>query len=198
AFVDFVNLLPHVSLPLATQGIETMMHKAEADPAMYAHFMELAEKYYYEPNSPFRSEELYIVVLRSIVANKQLAEIEKVRPQYQLDLSLKNRVGQRATNFAYTTLQGGKAKLYAATGDRILLFFYRPDCESCKETKQYVAKKEIDKLVTIVWVNPDKDTHLDEIYDLRASPTLYLLDGKHTVLLKDARIEQIENYLKTR
>lgn len=197
AFADFVNMLPHVPAPLASRGIDTLMTRAAADSAMYAHFMELSEKYLYEPNSPFRNEELYIGFLRHIVANENLEDILKVRPQYQLDMALKNRVGHKASDFGYTTLKGGKTRLYAANGERILLFFFRPDCSTCKETKEYVRAHGVDKLVEIVWVDPDKDTHIDALYDLRASPTLYLLDKDKRVLLKDATIETIEQYLKT-
>lgn len=34
------------------------------------------------------------------------------------------------------------------------------------------------------------------LYDLKAIPTLYLLDKDKTVLLKDATAEEIEEYLK--
>jgi len=36
-----------------------------------------------------------------------------------------------------------------------------------------------------------------EIYDLKAIPSLYLLDSQKNVLLKDARFEQVEIYLKS-
>lgn len=194
AFADFVNILPSLTQPLIEKGVETMMNRATADSAMYSHFMELSEKYLYDPNSPLRNEEIYIVVLQNIVGNSKLDAIYKVRPQYQLDMALNNRVGHKATDFTYTTPKGGKARLYDTKADKILLFFFRPDCENCKETKEYIDKRGIDKLVTMVWVNPDKDTHIDSIYDLRASPTLYLLDKDKTVLLKDVPIEQIETY----
>ena len=35
----------------------------------------------------------------------------------------------------------------------------------------------------------------DEIFDLKAIPTLYLLNKEKKVLLKDATFQQIENYL---
>lgn len=197
AFADFINILPNVSMSLAERGIEMMMSKAKAESKMYAHFMELSEKYLYDPNSPYRNEEYYIVVLCDIVANDKLPEIEKVRPQYQLELALKNRVGAVATNFEYTTDSRTKAKLHSSKADVLMLFFFRPDCKTCEMVKEHVVKNGIDKHVKIVWVNLDTDTHLDTLYDLRASPTLYLLDKNKTVLLKDAFIEQIENYLKT-
>lgn len=48
------------------------------------------------------------------------------------------------------------------------------------------------------WINSyDKSVSLknDEIYDLKAIPTLYLLNKEKKVLLKDATFQQIENYL---
>lgn len=53
------------------------------------------------------------------------------------------------TDFEYTTFKGGTAKLYSAVGEKILLFFYRPDCPICKVVKRYVAKSDIDKLVLL-------------------------------------------------
>lgn len=195
AFADFVNILPHIPHQFIEKGITVMMDKAMADSSMYAHFMGLTEKYLYDSNSPFRNEDIYIVVLRNIIANTKLDTIYKIRPQYQLELALKNRVGDKAIDFEYTTPNGSKAKLYGKTGDPLLLFFYRPDCQYCKDVKDYITSKKLNKRVEILLVNPDVDTHLDAIYDLRASPTLYLLDKDKAVLLKDATIEQIEQYL---
>lgn len=195
AFADFVNILPHLPESLIEKSVAAMMRKATADNAMYAHFMELSEKYLYEPNSPMRNEDLYIVVLHNILANGKLDNIYKVRPRYQLELALKNRVGNKALDFAYTTEKGGKAKLYATAGDPLLLFFFRPDCAMCKEVKEYVGSRGIDKQVKILYVNPETDTHLGTLYDLRASPTLYLLAKDKTVILKDVSIEQIEQHL---
>lgn len=196
AFADFVNILPHLSQPLVQKGVATMLAKAAADSAMYAHFVELSEKYLYDPNSPFRNEEIYIVVLRNIVANAKLDDIYKVRPRYQLELAMKNRIGDKAIDFIYTIGNGGKAKLYSTMDNPLLLFFFRPDCSTCKEVKEYIAKNRIDKRIKILFVNLDIDTHIDTVYDLRASPTLYLLGRDKQVILKDASIEQIEQYLK--
>lgn len=195
AFADFMNLLPHLSPQLIEKGISAMMNKATADSAMYVHFIELSEKYLYDPNSPFRNEDIYIMVIQNIIDNKKLDDIYKVRPQYQLALAQKNRVGNKATDFTYTSEKGDKTMLYSVVGNPLLLFFFRPDCPDCQRVKSYVADKELANQVKILFINPDKDNHLDTIYDLRASPTLYLLDRDKKILLKDAPIEQIEQYL---
>lgn len=195
AFADFVNILPHLPAPLIEKGVATMMNKVKTNSAMYAYFMELSEKYLYDPNSPMRNENIYIVVLQNIVANEKLDDIYKVRPRYQLELALKNRVGDKAIDFTYTIKKGDKARLHSTQGDPLLLFFFRPDCPTCKEVKEYVTSRGIDKRVKILYVNPDTDAHINTLYDLRASPTLYLLNKNKVVLLKDATIEQIEQYL---
>ena len=49
------------------------------------------------------------------------------------------------------------------------------------------------------WINSyDSTVSLknDEIYDLKAIPTLYLLDKDKKVVLKDVTFNQVENYLK--
>ena len=49
------------------------------------------------------------------------------------------------------------------------------------------------------WINGyDKKQMIDQknLYDLKAIPTLYLLDKDKTVLLKDATAEEIEEYLQ--
>lgn len=184
AFANYVNLLPHS--PNYKEGIETMMKKAEADSAMFAHFASMAEKYFYDPNSPFRNEDFYVSTLNVILKSEKVDEWNKVRPAYQLGMAMKNRVGEKATMFP---------QLAKSKGELILLFFHNPECENCKEIKEYIKTKELDKKVTLLMVNPDENKGLEELYDLRAIPTLYLLNKEKTVLLKDAVIGQVEEYL---
>lgn len=197
AFADFVNILSRVDEPLAEKGVASLMEKASVEPYVYKNFMELSEKYLYDPNSPMRNENIYIVVLKNIVASPHLSQAEKARSSYQLELALKNRIGAKATDFSYTTEQGATKKMYQTKGDPLLLFFFRPDCPSCKETKDYIKGRGIDKRLEILYVNPDQDLHLEKLYDLRASPVLYLLSADKTVLLKDATIDQVEYYINT-
>lgn len=198
AFVDFIDLLPHTTEQIATSGITKMMRGAATDSLMFDYFMELTEKYLYDPNSPFRNEGYYIAVLRNVIANEKLSDTKKIRPQYQLNMALKNRVGEKAIDFTFTTQNNKTIKLYNIFGDPLLLFFFYPDCQTCTSVKKYMIDHGIDKQAKVVFINPDIDKHLHKLYDLRASPTLYLLDGNKKVVLKDASIEEIEHYLARR
>lgn len=85
-----------------------MMSKASTDSSMFVYFSGLYEKYLYDPNSPMRDESLYIYVLDAVLEAPFLDEVSKIRPAHLLELALKNRVGEPATDFTYTLVDGKK------------------------------------------------------------------------------------------
>lgn len=227
AMSNFLDVMKYVKPETASASIKGMLNKAEADSTMYAYMTGLYEKYLYDPNSPLRNEELYIYVLQAMVNSSILDDINKIRPANLLEIALKNRVGEPATDFTYTLANGQAAKMSGIKADYLLLFFYNPDCHACKEITDQLSASEVVKRymknngLKILCVYPDEDltawkNHIsympsgwinsydkslslrnDEIYDLKAIPTLYLLDKDKKVLLKDATFNQIENYLQT-
>lgn len=223
---NYIDMLKYVPAETASTSIKSMMNKAATDSTMFAYFAGLYEKYLYDPNSPLHNESLYIYVLEAVLEAPVFDEVNKIRPAHLLELALKNRVGEPATDFTYTLADGKKGTLYRIKADYLLLFFYNPDCHACKEiTDQLIASPVInerikDKKLKILAIYPDEDleawkNHLsyipsewinsydssislknDEIYDLKAIPTLYLLDKDKKVILKDATFNQVENYLQ--
>lgn len=143
ALADFINILPYIPSDKAEQVLTGLMASASADSAMFAHFIELTEKYLYDPNSPFRNEEFCIPVLRYIVASPRLDDLYKIRPQYQLEMVLKNRPGDVATDFIYTLASGKTGRMHVLKADYTLLFFNNPDCEECIRVKAHIAASPV-------------------------------------------------------
>jgi thiol-disulfide isomerase/thioredoxin len=224
AFVDYIDVLFLVSDAVSSAAIKEMLKKAEVEPAMFTHFANLCEKYLYDPNSPMRNDELYIPALEAVLASPIVTE--KVRPAHLLELARKNRVGEEAADFTYTLANGKNETLYAIRSDYTLLFFYNPGCHTCKEIMEQLASSLSvgylmqEKRLTIVAVYPDEDlaewnmylsqipagwinaydkgakVQNEEIYDLKAIPSLYLLDKDKRVILKDATFEQVNAYFE--
>ena len=225
AFADYVNIIEHMNAATAAASVKTTLSKAEADTAMYAHFLDLFENYLYDPNSPMRNETLYITVLRVAIGSPKTSEAEKTRMRYRLDLAQRNRPEMPATDFTYTLASGKTGTLYDIDAEYLILFFNNPGCHACQETidqingSETVRKMIGDKRLKVLSVYPDEDmkawkeylptlpTHWlngydasqqiknEELYDLRAIPTLYLIDRKKFVILKDAPFGEIEHYL---
>lgn len=187
AFSNFIAMLSNVPHELAAEGLRKMMSGAEADTLMFAHFLKMSEKYFYDPNSPMRNDELYIPILEEYIKSTKVSELDKTRSRSQLAMTMRNRVGDIATPFG---------ALNKAKGDHILIFFFNPDCPDCKRVKEYIAAAELTKRVTLIMVDPDQNEGLDKLYDLKAIPCLYLLDKSKRVVIKDGQIEQVDYYLQ--
>lgn len=226
AFVDYLSVIQVIPKGAASSAIRGMMHKATVERSMFRHFAYLYEKYLYDLSSPLRDESLFIYALEAMIEEPVFDEIQKVRPLHLLELAHKNKVGDLATNIDFTLANEKKGSLYQVNADYLVLFFYQPDCHTCMEIKdQFVGSSVIQewmkqKKVQVLAIYPGENLYVwkdnlsympadwihaydhtgtilgEEIYDLKTSSTLYLLDKKKKVLLKDTKIEQIEQFIK--
>lgn len=221
AFVDFISILPYAGN--APAAVDTLYRRAAADRRMLDHFITLGDKYLYEPNSPMHNEELYILVLRAQLANPALSRTEKIRPRYLLELALKNRPGDPAADFTFLRRDGSRGRMSEIGAPYLLLYFNDPECDDCRRVKRQLAESPVLnrrledgrlRLLSIDvtggngtreqgsvppgWIDGcDEGEQLTrkEVYDLKAMPTLYLLDAQKRVVLKDTTPERIEEYL---
>ncbi len=228
AFINYIILLQKTSNNIATKSIQKLMQKAQADSGVFAYFMGLSERYFYDPTSPFRNDEFYIPALEVIMSSNLLSASQKIRPAFQLNMARKNRVGTKATDLNFILRNGENKRMYECMAFYTLLIFYNPDCHTCHETiikmknskllSELIQNKSL-KTIAIytdsdkkawlkyhsnipeMWINGwlnGLNTKQAEKYDLKASPTLYLLAKDKTVILKDAQIEQVLDYLKAK
>ena len=225
AWVDYIDLLKLVPAKTADAALKDVFAQTEKEKKCYLYMAELADKYLYDPNSPMRNEELYISVLDAMLTSPVLDKTEKIRPQARRELAQKNRIGTQAINFSYTLASGKEGSLYALNAPYTLLFINNPGCHACAETIEALKQASVlnqalsKKKLQILSIYPDTDLeewnrHLADfpkewingydkkqtienknLYDLKAIPTLYLLDKDKTVLLKDVTVAEIEEYL---
>lgn len=226
AWVDFIDILKIVPDTAAITALKQMYRKADQKKVVFFYYTDLAEKYLYDPNSPMRNEELYIPVLDIMLGSKVLSDEEKILPQERRKLAEQNRPGRPAADFTYTLKSGKNGTLYGIQAMYTLLFINNPGCQACEENiaalKQAPAiNRELAAgHLKILAIYPDEDReewerHLPDyprewvngydkklviqkknLYDLKAMPTLYLLDKEKRVLLKDATTAQIDQYLQ--
>ncbi len=206
--------------------MDSLFARASSSRPMLDMFLFLAEKVLHDPNSPYRNDELYIPVLERQLATEYYDSYERMIPEYDLQLARQNRIGRPANDFAYATIEGRRSTLYATEAEYLLIFFNNPDCAMCKELREQIGRSEVltealrvgrlkvlalypDEDLTAwrayqgqippSWINardPQCRIREENLYDIKAIPSLYLLDQEKRVLVKDATIvEQIEAYL---
>src|SRR5690606_5217534 len=117
---------------------------------LFRSFLESYKLFLNDPNSPFRNEELYILVLEHMNRSILINDLEKSSVVIELADLKKNRVGELATNFTVLTTDGKKVELYDIKTDHTLLYFYNPDCYACKQaTHQLNSSSILKKDITI-------------------------------------------------
>lgn len=213
-FVNFIQLYNYGSENGIRKATRKLMKKAEADKNSFLLLCYIAERYLYDPNSPMRCEEHFILFLQEIAQTMLLTDYERLRYTYLIEEVQKNRPGMIATDFAYISREGDRRTLHQTPGKRILLLFYDPECGHCSEILQklhassliqeLIANKELTVLAIYTednrslwdktnktmpqewYVGIDADAIQErELYALPAMPVIYLLDKDKKVLLKD-------------
>ena len=228
-FVNFIALLLDgtTSEELARESLKNWCAGFVGKDHARRVLMKTADDYLYNPNSPFYNEGLYGLYLETWLDVLPPDDAQRSTYNFRLKLVKRNNPGDRATDFTYYLPDGNRCTLAATPvkGDRLLLVFYDPECESCHAVLgQMTASAALAKAVQTgqisvlaiytegneeVWrkalpdmpegwtIGADHEAvKTGTLYDLKAMPSLYLLDGQKKVLLKDAAFEEISRFLE--
>ncbi len=223
---DFLGIARLAPPAVAAGSIRSMLKKAGSDKNISKEFYTLYEKYLYDPNSPMRNEDLYIAVAEQMLKSDVLTADEKVRPLHQLKMARRNRTNTLAVNFKFRRADGIPQSMHAVKSEYLILLFYDPLCHSCQAVMAEMRGSDVlnkglaSGRIKLLAVYPDEDLrawreHLPsmpdswikaydgeqaiitrKLYDIRARPTLYLLDRNKKVILKDAPFALIADSLQ--
>ena len=212
----FSTLLREVPLPVGEKAMEALFGCAASDPAAFEPIAALTSRYFFDPNSPVRSEALYLPFVRRMASSPLVKPEMKGAYEWDARMCALNRPGMPATDFNFIDTAGRSRTLYGVKAEYILLVFGNPDCTACRElVADMSASPEISaleasgrlKVVDIYidqeieawkakaasypknWINgydPAFIIRQDLIYNIRAIPSIYLLDSQKRVILKDA------------
>lgn len=179
-----------------------------------------------DPNSPYRNEEFCIPLIEKRATSPLATEEEKARAEHDLPRFCLNRLGEKAANFAFTLRSGRVMNLYDIDSEYTMIFFSNPGCANCREVIEMLKSfPGIDQLIenrqlAVANVYPDADLgewikyapiyptnwyngydHLlavnsTPLYNIRAIPSVYMLDRDKTVLLKDVPSDLLMEFLK--
>ncbi|MBR4826279.1 MAG: DUF5106 domain-containing protein [Bacteroidales bacterium] len=200
-------------------------HLEDTSAHVYPLLTELVSKYLYDPNSPLRDEDLYLPFVEAMERSAFTSDDMRAACRYEASQCRTNPFGSTVPDIRYSDVRGRKGTLYGVKADYTMLFFSNPGCNSCKEiigeltSRDYIDRYIADGKLAIVniyideevgkwrdyvpnypsnWVNGyDYTFQLRDSgkYDIRAIPSLYLLDSSKRVLMKDAPTERVLSYL---
>lgn len=202
--------------PTNQEPIRKLMKRASTSKPMFEYFVMLSDKILHDPNSPLRSDELYIAVLEAQIASPHYDKYEKMAPEYDLRIVSQNRIGHKANDFFYTLKSGKRNNLYSLHNEFVIIYINNPGCAMCrdisealKQSQTITAMQQNGRLkilaiypdenldewnkhyndIPAMWINGyDRGCHIERenLYNVNAIPALYLLDKDKIVLVKDS------------
>lgn len=203
AFSNWCAFTGYVSRDISIKSLLKAYDKAPE------RILPLAEKYLYDPNSPYRDEDFY-GALASHIGTPEMTELAK--------LCALNPVGSKAADFVFEDSRGRRHHLYDIKAPYTILFFSNPGCNACKDIIDELAvfaEPIATGSVAVVNIYIDEDLEAwreylpaypktwntgfdplpvlrkDTVYHIRAIPSVYLLSADKTVILKDAPTERL-------
>ena len=193
---------------------------------VYLLMEEIVSRYLYDPNSPVRNEDLYLPFVEGLAASPYTREEVRPGYAYEARMCALTPYGSVAPDFRFTDLRGRTRSLHGVRARTTLLFFSNPGCYACQEIIQTLQAvpgidgmigrgalavvnvyidEEVDKWREYApnypadWLcgyNADGRIRDEHLYNVRAIPSLYLLDEDKHILMKDAPTERVVSYLQ--
>lgn len=205
----------------------TLCASADTTSNILTVFAPILERYAYDPNSPVRDEDIYGAYARRMSTCHLFPEVRRSVYASDAEACRHNERGSKAADFSFTTAQGKVYSLYGIRAEYTILFFSNPGCHACKDIidalsgsisvqnmvlggRVAVVNVYIDEdlaawmdympIYPVYWYNGYDHNGIirsDELYNVRAIPSLYLLDADKKVVLKDCTTEKLMTYISS-
>ena len=206
-------------------GLIEANESADSVSNVFEQFENIVELYLFDPNSPLRNEDYYTPFAAAMAKSAHLTPAVKDKYGFIAKMCALNAVGTKSADFRFCDIKGREHTLHGINAEYTLLFFSNPGCETCLEiintlrdnqnvnsmvaagklavVNVYIdedlqAWKEYMPVYPKEWYNgfdPYLIIRADQIYNVRAIPSLYLLDRDKNVIIKDAVPEKLFAYI---
>ena len=229
AYADCLMAIPVKDAAKALGGLHARLEeymKADTASSAYRVIVNLVEKYLYDPNSPYRNEDIYLPFVKAVSESEFTPEEVRAGYAHAAKMCALNQYGTKVPDFRFKDISGRIHHFYDIEAGNILLFFSNPGCYACRGIIEHlngmpqVEKMIADGRLAVVniyideeldewkeyqsfypknWHNgydPDYAIRTDRLYDVRAIPSLYLLDSEKRVIMRDAPEERVFEWIE--
>lgn len=222
AFNVYVSPLRWATPNVAESAIDNLVLKLRKYPMMLYQFTKAAEHNLYTDKAEMWIDGAYLKFVDALLADKKIPQLRKARYKAQKKQLDSSKIGAKMPPFTYVTPSGKKETASFATPFTIIEFgdpfcsecaMYKIALESDKELAQMIENGQL----AIYYIVPDAEaaegwerqlavypstwmrgagTALDESYDMRQTPSVYLLGRDGVIINKYISTEALREYLR--
>ncbi len=215
AFNVYTTAMRFADRDVVMKSIDNLLKRIRKNPALLTQMTKAAEDNLYGKRADIYSDEAYIPFLKAVVNNKKIPKIRKSRwalQMRQLEASMK---GASIPNFSIEERSGAKG-VFIPRKKMTIIEFGDPGCSDCRfsrltmetdtELRKLVEKEQVEIVFIVVnpedgWENDVKDypekwlvassEGIDDILDIRESPTFYVIDSEGKIVAKNITASQV-------
>ena len=217
AFKVFSVPLRWANRDKAIAATNKLLQTISKNPTLLLQFTKAAEETIYGPRAEVWVDEVYLKFLNTLVSNKKIPAQRKKKYEDQLKVLSNALVGNVAPEFKFAGLDGREATYFPRTTVTIIIFGDPRDTDwrisRLRMESNAALTDALDKgKINILYILPNKldnwknevsgysskwtvgcGDKLNEIYDMRATPSVYLIGSDGKILLKNTTLNMAVN-----
>lgn len=205
AFGTWVGFMPYATADTVHIAVDRLIDKVKKSGPNTLTLARMAERWLWADSAEIRSEEIYLPFARAAAGHKKISGADRARFAAQVKQIENSSVGSQLPPMKLVAPDGSQSLLNDYDGKNVVIFFNDPDCTDCNMARvrlsaDYNAKRLLDAgkltIISIYPGEPDNAVWLtaateypqnwkivaapdaDDYFDLRATPAIYLANGK--------------------
>lgn len=219
AFAVYSSAMRFANRDVVMNSVDNLIKKVKGNPTMTLQMAKAAEEALYGPRAEIWSDEVYLPFIKCVTSDKSLSGARTARYADQLKKLTTSAVGKKAPGFRYR-LRNRHERDFKPTAKYTLIEFGNPDCDDCRYAKTHlemasdimemveagtlqilfivpdVAPDEEEEVLSMLAGYPEKwvagiGYGIDDMYDIRLSPSFYLLGKKGDIIVKNANVANV-------
>lgn len=220
-FGDWVSFMPYASADTVHSAINRVIKQVEKSGPQTLALARMAQNWSHCDTAQFYSDEVFLPFAKAAANHKKVPAEDRKYFATQVQIMENTQVGQPVGNLDYVTLDGQKGSLNDIHTQMIVLFFNENDCSDCSMSRIHLSA-DINAtalikagILTVLCITPGEptpewkaeaagypkewiigaSTSADQYFSMREKPSIYLMDSRHKLLVKDANINGLINTL---
>lgn len=214
AFQVYTTAFRYASAKEVDTSIDKLIKNISNNPILLMQFCKAAEENLYGPRADYWSDELYLKFLDIVIKDKKIKENRKERYIRQSNALKSSLIGNKAPEFWFQDINRESKKYFPMSTPTLLIFgdpensdwrISRLRMESNFNLEEAIKKGKVNILYIIPediddWQNSvsnynprwtiGQSNDINELYDLRSDPSIFLIDSTGKILNKNLTPEE--------
>lgn len=220
-FGDWISFMPYATADTVHSAINRLLNQVKKSGPQTLELARMAQNWTHCDTAEFYSDEVFLPFAKAASTHKKVPSEDRKYFAREAQIMENTIVGQQVGHLEYVTPDGTEGSLNDIHTQMIVIFFNEADCSDCSLSRIRLSA-DINAtalikagLLTVMCITPGDATaewkaeaasypkewiigaskNAADYFSLRQKPSIYLVDSRHKLIVKDASINGLINTL---